>query len=98
MDANFTGNISSAQYNGYTYRNISVDATFKQRVIDYLIAVNDPNLQITSLSGSLALGEQTRGIKLNTNLRQVNLRQLGAKQAKHYCNRDVRPGLPGENH
>ena len=77
LDAHFAGNISRADYNGYTYRNISVDTRFKKRILDYNIIINDPNLQVPSLAGTLDLGQTNTGIKVNTALRSVNLRQLG---------------------
>jgi len=47
LDSNVEGTISKHQYKGYTYQNIEIDGTLKDKLFSGKMITNDPNLKLT---------------------------------------------------
>ena len=59
-----TGRVYNFDYNGYKYHDINIDASYRHKVVDGKIDIDDPNAQI-SASGLLNIAGKTPLLKAN---------------------------------
>ncbi|MEJ7627320.1 MAG: translocation/assembly module TamB domain-containing protein [Ferruginibacter sp.] len=76
LNANFEGEIQQLEYNGYNYRNISIAGDFQKKLFTGHISINDPNLNIRSLDGTLSLSGKEMEFNADADLKYVNLKDL----------------------
>ncbi|MEO6490268.1 MAG: hypothetical protein ABIO04_10035, partial [Ferruginibacter sp.] len=55
LNANFNGSIHQVEFNGYNYQRLSVNGNFKKSLFTGHLTIDDPNLQVKSLDGTLSL-------------------------------------------
>ncbi|MEP6582900.1 MAG: translocation/assembly module TamB domain-containing protein [Ginsengibacter sp.] len=71
------GNIHSVVFNGYSYSNIIAHGNFIKKLFSGTASINDPNIKIDTLSGSVNFSSLHPEFKLNANVGVLNLKQLG---------------------
>jgi hypothetical protein len=76
LNTDFTGNVSRLDFAGYSYRNIIVDGNFEKKIFKGRLSVDDPNLRIRSLEGSLSLSGKEIVFNLEADLQSANLKNL----------------------
>ena len=76
IDANFDGFISKVGYAGYDYQNIDVKGKFGKKIFTGLVSVNDPNLQLDSLKGTIDLSDTVPQFAFNASLKKADLKNL----------------------
>jgi hypothetical protein len=91
------GTISSIELNGYNYKNITVDGNFEKKLFDGHFAIDDPNLKITKLDGSINFFEKNPGFKLQAKLQKADLRSLGLTKDKFNLLGDFDLNFTGNN-
>ncbi|WP_423147736.1 translocation/assembly module TamB domain-containing protein [Rubrolithibacter danxiaensis] len=83
LTADLSAKVIKAVYNGYTYRNLNVKATSKNRAITAKANMNDPNLDF-DLSARASMNKKYPSVALTLNLDSVNLQNL------HFTKDDMR--------
>ena len=68
---NLSGNISSFDYNRYTYHKLMVDGTYDNGNIEGKLALNDPNAQI-NLAGNVNVKNSIKIQNLNANIKDFS--------------------------
>jgi hypothetical protein len=76
LNAGFDGSISKLEYADYSYRNITVNGSFVKSLFTGNLDIDDPNLKIVNLNGSVNLLGDTTRFNFTANLQKANLQQL----------------------
>lgn len=74
--ANFDGNIRSIEFAGYTYKNITVKGDFGKNLFSGSASVNDPNLLLNDLKGSIDFSGPQPQFNFDADLAKADLRKL----------------------
>lgn len=75
LDTKFSGQIQKVYYNGYNYKNIIADGSFKKPYFKGKINVNDPNLFI-DFDGLVDLSKKENRYDFNAKVDYINLKKL----------------------
>jgi len=75
LDTKFSTDIKSLNYNGYSYKNIIADGSFKQPLFKGKVNVNDPNLFL-DFEGLLDLSKKENRYDFNAKIDYANLKNL----------------------
>ncbi len=76
LNANFDGNISQIEYNGYNFQNLVINGDFNKNLFTGHLTIDDPNIKIKSLDGTLSLSKEQLAFKLNADLQYANLKNI----------------------
>jgi len=76
LNANFKGEVQQVEFNGYNYRNISIAGDFEKKLFHGHISIDDPNINIRTLDGTLSLSDKEIDFNLEADLQYVNLKNL----------------------
>ena len=76
LNADFNGKIQKLEYSGYAYQNITVNGTFIKSLFSGHLDIDDPNLVIKDLNGSISLLEDTTQFNFTADLQKANLQAL----------------------
>ncbi|MES2747480.1 MAG: translocation/assembly module TamB domain-containing protein, partial [Bacteroidota bacterium] len=75
LDVQFSTEVQSIRYNGYTYQNILADGSFKKPIFKGKVNVNDPNLFL-DFDGTVDLSKKEKKYDFNAKIDYVNLKKL----------------------
>lgn len=75
LDTKFSGEIKSISYNGYNYKNIIADGSFKKPYFKGKVNINDPNLFI-DFDGLVDLSKKENVYDFNAKVDYINLKKL----------------------
>ncbi len=76
LNADFNGKVQQLAFSGYTYQNITLNGTFVKNLFTGRLDIDDPNLKIANLNGSISLlGDKTE-FNFDADLQKANLQQL----------------------
>jgi hypothetical protein len=76
LNADFDGKIHTLEFSGYPYQNISVNGTFVKSLFTGHLDIDDPNLIIKDLNGSISILEDTTQFNFKADLQRANLQKL----------------------
>ena len=76
LNANFDGTIHQLEFSGYPYKNITVNGTFVKSLFKGHLDIDDPNLIIKDLNGSISLAGDTTQFNFDADLQKANLQKL----------------------
>jgi hypothetical protein len=77
LKVNFKGNIHQVEFEGYNYKNLTLDGSFDKEIFTGHGKVDDPNLQIDNFNGSASLAGKEVAFDFDAVLKKANLKQLG---------------------
>ncbi len=75
LDVQFATEIQNVRYNGYNYKNIIADGSFKKPIFKGKVNVNDPNLFL-DFEGIVDLSKRENKYDFNAKIDYVNLKNL----------------------
>ena len=75
LDTKFSGTVQNINFNGYNYKNIIADGSFKKPIFKGKINVNDPNLFL-DFDGILDLSKKENIYDFHAKIDYANLKQL----------------------
>lgn len=75
LDTKFSGEINSVRYNGYTYKNIIADGSFKKPIFKGSVNINDPNLFL-DFDGTVDLSKRENVYDFHAIIDYANLKKL----------------------
>ncbi len=77
LNANFEGQIKQIEFNGYNFTNISLNGDFEKSLFKGHLSIDDPNLKISTLDGTLSLaGKKEIAFYLMADLAYANLKNI----------------------
>ena len=76
LDANFDGIIHQLEFSGYNYRNIAIKGNFAKKLFKGHLDIDDPNLKIENLDGTISLAGDSTQFKFDALLQKANGKQL----------------------
>ena len=82
LNADFDGRVDRIDFSGYTYQNIILNGTFVKNIFTGHLAIDDPNLRITNLNGSVSLLGDSTQYNFDADLQMANLQQLNFTKEK----------------
>lgn len=97
VSANFDGNISSVVFNGYAYQHISLKGDFKKKLFTGVVSVNDPNLKLDYLNGTIDLSKKNPQFAFDANLSIANLSKLKLTQEDYSLSGHFNLNFTGSN-
>jgi hypothetical protein len=97
LKENVKGTVSNLYVNGYNYKNFVVDGHFENKLFEGHASINDPNLKISSLDGSINFMEKSPGFKLQANVQKADLKNLGLIKEKFQFSGDLDLDFTGNN-
>ncbi len=71
------GNISKLVFNGYPYSNIIAHGNFVKKLFSGTASINDPNIKIDTLVGSINFSKSDPEFNLNAKVGVLNFKPLG---------------------
>jgi hypothetical protein len=76
LNLDFDGKVQQLAFSGYNYQNITLNGKFVKTLFTGQVDIDDPNLRVVNLNGSLnLLGDSTR-FNFTADLQKANLQQL----------------------
>jgi hypothetical protein len=75
IDTKFSGEVKSITYNGYNYKNILADGSFKKPIFKGKVNINDPNLFL-DFDGIVDLSKREKNYDFHAKVDYVNLKKL----------------------
>lgn len=76
INVDFDGKVQQVAFSGYNYQNITLNGKFVKTLFTGKVDIDDPNLKIVNLNGSLnLLGDSTK-FNFTADLQKANLQQL----------------------
>ena len=80
LNVDFDGKVQQVGFSGYNYKNITLNGKFVKSLFTGHLDIDDPNLKINNLNGSInLLGDSTR-FNFTADLQKANLQPLGLTQ------------------
>lgn len=76
LNVNFDGKIHTLEFSDYTYQNITLDGTFIKNLFTGHLEIDDPNLKLYNLNGSVSLLGDTTQFNFDADLQRANLQKL----------------------
>ena len=76
LDASVDGKIQQLVFSGYNYQNITIKGTFQKSQFNGLFSIDDPNIKINNLKGTVSLAGEKTEFKFDAELDHINLKQL----------------------
>ncbi len=76
LNADFNGMVHRLDFSGYTYQNITLNGTFVKNLFTGNLDIDDPNLKIADLKGSVSLLSDKTEFNFDADLQKANLQQL----------------------
>lgn len=76
LNANFVGKIKHIEVNKYNYQNIDINGDFKNQTFTGKVNINDPNLQLENLQGTISVNGENTHFNFDALLKTMNLKNL----------------------
>lgn len=77
INTTIDGVIQKVYFKGYTYQNLVLNGDFEKKLFQGHASINDPNLKISDLDGSLNLSTKNPYFTLNATAQKINFQPLG---------------------
>ncbi|MEO5985034.1 MAG: translocation/assembly module TamB domain-containing protein, partial [Ferruginibacter sp.] len=77
LNADLKGEIQQIHFNGYNYKNLQVAGNFSKKLFSGYASINDPNINISSLVGTVNLSGKEIIFNVDAEMKHINLRNLG---------------------
>ncbi len=77
LNADLKGEIQQIHFNGYNYKNLRVAGNFSKKLFSGYASINDPNVNIRSLVGTVNLSGKEIIFNVDADMKHVNLKNLG---------------------
>ncbi|MFK7908402.1 MAG: translocation/assembly module TamB domain-containing protein [Chitinophagales bacterium] len=95
LHATIDGDVQQLEFNGYDYRDLSVDGKIDQRLFSGKLRVDDPNLRL-DFEGMVDLNSDVPQYNFNANVQRINLHRLNLSKKKNPAIADI--VLAGKTH
>ncbi len=76
LNADFDGTIHQLEFSGYPYQNITLNGTFVKSLFKGHLDIDDPNLKIRDLNGTISLAGDKTAFNFDADLQKANLQKL----------------------
>jgi hypothetical protein len=96
LDASLQGNVQELGFQGYTYRNVDINGTFKKKLFNGKFLSKDPNL-LMSLDGLIDLNEEDPRFDFTATVDKANIKNLNLYNKNLEFNGKFRVNFTGTN-
>ncbi len=76
INTNFKGTSQRFDFNNYSFQNIALDGNFNKHIFKGNFSINDPNLKIDTLQGSINLAKKDIAINFEAAVQKADLKAL----------------------
>ena len=76
LNANFDGSIHELEFNGYNYQNMVIKGNFNKNLFTGHLTIDDPNIKIKNLDGTLSLSGKEIAFNLDADLQYAQLKNI----------------------
>lgn len=76
INTNIKGSAKRFDFNNYSFQNIAIDGNFNKQIFTGNFSINDPNLKIDTLVGSLNLSNKDIAANFNASVQKADLKAL----------------------
>ena len=76
LNAKFDGVIHQFEFSGYDYKNITVNGNFERKLFHGNASIDDPNLKIQNLQGTISLNESLPQFNIDASIEKAVLQKL----------------------
>jgi hypothetical protein len=76
LNVNFNGKVQQVAFSGYNYQNITLNGKFVKSLFTGRVDIDDPNLKIVNLNGSVSLRGDSTQFSFTADLQKANLQRL----------------------
>lgn len=76
VDVTLDGTIRQIEFNKYNYQNIIAKGNFKNKVFKGAVSINDPNVKIDGLNGTIDLSTNVPQFNFDANVAKLNLKNI----------------------
>jgi hypothetical protein len=76
LNVEFDGKVQQVAFSGYNYQNITLNGKFVRSLFTGQLDIDDPNLKIVNLNGSVSLLGDSTKFNFTADLQKANLQQL----------------------
>ena len=97
VKTNFDGTISRLAFDGYEYQNISVKGDFERKLFSGSVSINDPNLKLDTLNGTIDLNGKEPQFDFDALLTKANLKQLKLTDSDYVLSGHFNLNFTGNN-
>ena len=97
VKANFDGNIQSIEYAGYKYHDITIKGDFGKYLFNGLASINDSNLQLNNLKGSIDFSGAEPQFNFDADLASANLKNLNLTEGDFNLKAQFSLNFTGKN-
>lgn len=77
LNVDFDGKVQQVGFSGYNYQNITLNGKFVKSLFTGQLDIDDPNLKIKNLNGSVSLLGDSTKFNFTADLQKANLQKLG---------------------
>lgn len=76
INTNFKGTAKRFDFNNYNFQNIAIDGNFAKHIFKGNFSINDPNLKIDTLIGSINLAKKDIAVNFDAAVQKADLKAL----------------------
>jgi hypothetical protein len=97
LDAKFDGDVRSVEYDQYNYQNISLNGNFKKKLFNGNASINDPNLKIDQLTGTIDFNGDEPQFDFDALLSKADFKKLGFTKDEYILKGHFNFNFTGDN-
>ncbi|MFT3681192.1 MAG: translocation/assembly module TamB domain-containing protein [Ferruginibacter sp.] len=97
VDANFDGNVRNIEFGGYNYQNITLKGDFRKKLFNGTASIDDPNLKVDNLAGTIDFNEKEPGFKFDAALSKADFKKLGFSKDEYDLSGNFSLDFKGNN-
>lgn len=97
LNTDFKGTVRRIEFSGYNYQNIVLNGKFIKNIFSGKLDMDDPNLKINNLNGSVSLLGDTSKFNFNADIQYANLQALHLTQGNLTISGNVNLDFTGNN-
>ena len=97
INANFNGKVDTLGFKGYDYQNIAVNGRFFKKIFTGLLSIQDENLVVDSLKGTIDLNSKVPQFLFNASLSKSDFKKLKLTEDDFELKGDFELNFAGNN-
>ncbi len=97
LDAKFDGAVQSVEYDHYNFRNIVLDGNFKKKLFNGKASIDDPNLKIDQLRGTIDFNGTAPQFDFDALLSKADFKKLGLTKEDYELKGHFSLNFTGDN-
>ena len=97
VNTQFKGEIPLISFDGYPYKNITLNGSLQNKLFNGSLSINDPNVKISTLNGEISFKDKVPTIKLKASIDKLSFKPLNITNQDLHFSGDLEANLSGTN-